>query len=181
MLPEPALDTLRLQAIKLHRRRNIIMILGIGLMGLAMMGVWFYWIADPNLETQILEQSGTNIPDPLEDMEPAPVAPQEPSSNFKVEVMDDGPLYAQAEEALLQSNWSVAIQKHKALIALYPHNHALWFNLALSYHHHGDLDQARYCYEKILFHNPGHKDAKRNLKMLHETNACSYTVNASKF
>jgi hypothetical protein len=168
MLPEPAMDTLRAQAIKLHRRNHIIIVMGISFFLLSTGGAWWWYAQEPDLESKILEQSGTQEPDTLEDMESLPMPPKEETHMFKVEVTDDGPLYAQAEEALLQSNWPVAIQKHKALIALYPHNHALWFNLALSYHHHGDLDQARYWYEKILFHSPGHKDAKRNLKVLQE-------------
>jgi tetratricopeptide (TPR) repeat protein len=165
MLSEPALDTLRAQAIKLHRRNRVIMVMGFAFLALILVGIW-WWCAQPDLDSRILQQSGTEAPDTLGDVEALPMPPKEELPTFKVQVTDDGLLYAQAEEALLQSNWPVAIQKHKALIALYPHNHALWFNLALSYHHHGDLDQARYWYEKILLHKPGHKSAKRNLRIL---------------
>lgn len=173
LLPEPVLDTVRSQAIKLHRQNRIIMGIGGALLVLVLGGIWWWYGQEPALESTILQQSGTGVPDTLEDTEALPMPPKEELPTFKVQVTDDGPLYAQAEEALLQSNWPVAIQKHKALIALYPHNHALWFNLALSYHHHGDLEQARYWYEKILLHKPGHRNAKRNLKVLNETNACS--------
>jgi tetratricopeptide (TPR) repeat protein len=172
MLSEPALDTLRAQAIKLHRRNRVIMVMGFAFLALILAGIWWWYTQESDLESTILQASGTEAPDTLGDAEALPMPPKEEPHTFKVQVTDDGPLYTQAEEALLQSNWPVAIQKHKALIAIYPHNHALWFNLAVSYHHHGDLTQARYWYEKILLHNSGHRDAKRNLKVLNETNAC---------
>ena len=171
LVPEPTLDALRMQAIKLGRRKRIIMtLLVMGVLTILVLGMWMYG-ASPSLEDKILEQSGVTVPDLLDADEPiaaGPIPPEPPkdTSMLRVQVVDDSILYAQAEEALLHKNWPLAIEKHKALLVLYPQDVRLWFNLAVAYHYHGDLIQARYGYEKILFRYPHHKAAKRNLKIL---------------
>lgn len=165
MLSEPTLDTLRVQAIKLYRRKYIIIAMGCLLLALIMGGAWWYYATSP-LAAKILEQAGTYIEDGLEEVDSLPPLLKEESPPFKVQVIDDCLLYAQAEGAFLQKNWPLAIKKYKALIKLYTHHQALWFNLALACHHNGDLEQARYWYEKVLYHQPQHTGAKHNLHIL---------------
>ena len=74
----------------------------------------------------------------------------------------------QALESYLQNNVSAEVMPGKALYDVFGDHEDLLLNLGNAYYRSGDLGNARWCYERVLFFNPKSDLAINNINVIRE-------------
>ena len=67
-----------------------------------------------------------------------------------------------------QKNWRAALSRYQSALVLDPENPDVYWGLAESQRHLGDMTRAKANYIKVMEYDPGSKHAKEAKKLLNE-------------